>query len=249
MINQILISCLLLVSVFGSSALYAESDNSFSISMTQNAVTANYTDVVMTYQTISTAIDDNNFASVMCVSVPTESYNLLFTNYTMIAFSFEIKCDNPCSNSSALTFSEWVSYTDVIGTYSTPGADAFSTTTTVSPKYPTMANVTSDEVAFTATYTYTAQTPANIQSMGLPARGATAYYRCYGDVNYGATKAYKSATIVTLTTATFLTPGYNATLSLSTSAVVEPAEECSISGAYQAFASAILAISALTLMS
>lgn len=180
------------------------------------------------------------------MSVPSEDLELKVTNYTMIAFSFEITCDNPCTNSSSLSMSEWVSYTDVIGTYSTPGADAFATTTTVSPKYPTMANMTSDEVAYTATYTYTAQTPANIQSMGLPARGATGYYRCYGDVNYIATKGFKSATIVTLTTATFLTAGYNATLNVNTAVVPDVPDVCEVSAAYQAFGSAIFVVSVLT---
>ena len=39
----------------------------------------------------------------------------------MHAFSFELNCGAPCSDPADLFMSEYVSYGDIVGTYSTPG--------------------------------------------------------------------------------------------------------------------------------
>lgn len=157
----------------------------------------------------------------------------------MIGFAFEIKCDLICINSTNLVTSEWIPFTDLVGTKSATVADAYSTTTTISKVHPTIANFTYDTNANTATYVYLGQTPANMQSMGLPARGDVGYYRCWGGINYLTTKGFKSATAVIFSA---LTPGENVTMTNELILTV------STSGAYQAIGGAILAISALNLL-
>jgi hypothetical protein len=96
--------------------------------------------------------------------------------------------------------------------------------------------VTSNVTANTVNFTYTAMTPANIQSMGLPARGEVAYYRCWGAIDYITTKGYKSATILMISS---LTDGINFTAN-SARGLVE---------VYQFIGGAILAFTVLNMMS
>lgn len=244
MIKQILLVNLLIMLAFSatdnstyySSTLFSASDNSFEMYISQNVATPAYTDVVMQYSTISTAIGDSMLSSVICVNTNSSTNLLTATNYTMIAFSFEITCGNPCTNSASFAISEWTAYTDITGTYSPPGLDAFSTTTTVTPVFPTDANVTSNTTANYVNFTYTGMTPANIQSMGLPARNVVAYYRCWGGINYGTTKGYNSATIFMISS---LAEGSNFTANGAKGMV----------GVYQFIGSAILAFTALNMMS
>jgi hypothetical protein len=238
MIKQILISSLLLVSVFGTSELFTSDSNSFSIEMNANVETPENTDVVITYVTKPEAISDSYFSSVACVKVGTPELEIFANNATMIAFTFEIGCDAPCQNSSSFITSEWVGYTDIFGTFSGTVANAFATTTTVIPKYPTPAVMTSDTTAQTATFTYESTSPDNMILMGLPAQSVEGYYRCWGMIDYTTTKGYNSATIVTFST---LTLGANRTLN-------EPLGVVVTSDAYQSVGTAILVISALTLM-
>lgn len=235
MFKQLLIASLLIVSSLSATTLFSESSNSFAIEIGSNSVNENNTDVIITYTTPSTAISDSYLSSVVCVSLGSLS-DLSFTNNTMTGFSFELTCGAPCTSSANLTMSEWVGYENIIGSYTASAADSFATSATVSTAYATDPVFTSDSTKSTATYNYLASTPANILTMGLPSKGASANYRCWGKIDYATTVSYKSATIITLNT---LTAGYNVTLTNGLN---------NSSASYQAIASAIFAITALILV-
>lgn len=229
MFKQIIIASLLVASAF-STTLFTASSNTFDLTMSKNSATAANSDVVFTYTTVAAAITNSQFSSVVCLNLGS-TYALTASTTNTAGFSLELTCTASCTNSAALTTSEYAAYTDIVGTYASGSADVFATTTSATTAYSagTAATMTSNTTANTATYTWSNQTPANLVSMGLPAQGVKGYYRCWGAIDYTPTKGYISTTAVTITG---LTAGKNVTLN----------------GAYQAIGGAIFAISALTLM-
>lgn len=229
MLKQFLIITLLAVSVLASTEIFELDYNAFAIDISTNIFRTNYTDVVITYKTTPTAITNGYFSSFICVKQETDSFSLDYSNTSMIGFSFEVQCGTTCATSDDLTKSEWVSYIDIHGAYLVSSPDNFTTTTTVTSVFPTNANRTSIATEATVYYIYYGMTPANLLTMGLPAQGVQAYYRCWGAINYSSTKAYREATVVTISA---LTDGFNITLNIN----------------YSKLGNAILAITALAVM-
>lgn len=244
MYKQLLIASLLIISALSASTtLFSASSNSFAIEISNNAGNDNYTDVIVTYTTPTTAISDSYLSSVICVNLEAQTV-LTATNNSMKGFSFEITCDAPCSSSAKLTMSEWVGYENLIGTYAASSDDSFATNATISIAYPTDPIFSSDAGASTAN-NFLASTPANILTMGIPKRGTSANFRCWGKIDYATTVSYKSATIITLNT---LVPGNNVTLSNGVTSLSEDSTGCSGAETYQIVTSAILSITALIMM-
>ena len=186
---KIIIALLIAVSVASAATVLAEASSyKFQITFSKNSSNSSNSDVVigLVVPSITAPMTASLFSTGACINTAVANYTVAADSTTLLGFAAEWQCHATCGSLAAV-YNAFTFYSGSFFGMTTAGVASSQSTLSavVLPLGTSGSNDTSKEVM----YSFTALTPANLATLGLPNTSQSFYLRCYARFNNAATAA------------------------------------------------------------
>jgi hypothetical protein len=186
---KIIIALLIAVSVASAATVLAEASSyKFQITFSNNASNSSNSNVVLglVVPNITAPMTASQYSTGACINTAVANYTVAADTTTLLGFGAEWQCHSTCGSLAAV-YNAFTFYSG--SNFGVTAAGVASTQAALSATATPAGSNGSNDTSIEVMHSYSALTPANLATLGLPNSTQSFYLRCFARFNNVASAA------------------------------------------------------------